>query len=203
MSFPNESLPADQLEAAYFRSSFDRSIRRQLTARRACDTAYSKNQLVTAYCRKSFEQQSLQQDELQLACLLSPTRASQLISFEQKKLSLDSFEQLDLGTSLSFSWFSLLRCSRSTSDSFNQLDLAISLSLPKLGSTSFSYQLSADSFDISSFEHRAFHCTALLHSSATDSFRAFSLQGSNLVAWSKGELSQLCRQELSAHLCNA
>ena len=134
MSLPTESLQADQLEAAYFRSSFDRHSLQQ-------------EELVTAYCRKSFEQQSFQQDELELACLLSPTRASQLSSFQQKKLSRKSF------------------------DSFDQLDLEISLSLTWFGSTSFSYQLQADSFDRSSFELRALPCTAWLHSSDQRSFQ--------------------------------
>ena len=57
----------------------------------------------------SFQQESMQQDELQLAYL----------------------HQLDLDTSLSFSCFSLFRCSKSTLESFNQLDLADQLELPE------------------------------------------------------------------------
>ena len=108
MSFPTESLQADQLEAAYFRSTF--------------------------------QQQSLQQDELAAAHLHSPTRASQLDSFEQMELCRINLEnlihQLDLETSLSLPWFSLPRCR---------------------------YQLQSDSFERSSFEHRALPCAALLY----------------------------------------
>ena len=122
ISFPTESLQADQLEATYFRSSFDRHSLQQ-------------EELVAAYGRKSFEQQSFQQDELELACLLRPMRASQLDSLEQMELCRINF-QLDLETSLSLPWFSLLRCR---------------------------YQLQSDSFDGSSFEQRALSCAALLY----------------------------------------
>ena len=102
ISFPTESLQADQLEAAYFRSSFQQPSLQQ-------------EELVTAYSRKSFEQESLLQDELAAAHSQSPTRASQLHSLEQKELyKTETFHQLDLETSLSLSWFSLLRCSRSS-----------------------------------------------------------------------------------------
>ena len=143
MSLTTESLQADQLEAAYIKG-FDRHSLQQ-------------EELVTAYCRKSFEQQSFHQDELELACLLSPTRASQLSSFQQKKLSRESF------------------------DSFNQLDLEISLSLTWFGSTSFSYQLQADSFDRSSFELRALPCTAWFQPSDQRSFQLTSVQLTSLV----------------------
>ena len=84
---------------------------RQLTSEVALiDHSLQQEELVTAYSRKSFEQQSFQQDELELACLLSPTRASQLHSFEQMELPIESFiHQLDLETSLSLPWFSLPR----------------------------------------------------------------------------------------------
>ena len=106
MSFPNESLQAEELEAAYFRSSF--------------------------------QHQALQHDELEAAYSQSPTRASQLDSLQQKELFRINFRlisQLDLVTSLSLLWFSLPRRR---------------------------YQLQSDSFDRSSFEHRAFPGAALL-----------------------------------------
>ena len=71
-------------------------------------------ELAAAYCKDNLDQQSFQQDELELACLLSPTRASQLDSLEQIELYIESFiHQLDLENSLSLPWFSLLRCSSS------------------------------------------------------------------------------------------
>ena len=119
MSFPTESLQADHLEAAYFRSNFQQPSLQQ-------------EELVTAYSRSSFQQQSLQQDELAAAHLQSPTRASQLDSLEQMELCRINLEslihQLDLETSLSLPWFNSARCR---------------------------YQLQPDSFDRSSFEHRA------------------------------------------------
>ena len=103
MSLPTESLQADQLEAAYSRSSFQQP-------------SLQPEELVTAYSRSSFQQHSLQQDELAAAYFQSPTRARQLDSFEQMELlRIESFiHQLDLGNSLSLSWLSLLRCSRSS-----------------------------------------------------------------------------------------
>ena len=99
-----------------------------------------QDELEAAYFTSSFQQQALQQDELELACLPSPTRASQLDSFEQMELCRINLEnlihQLDLETSLSLPWFSLPRCR---------------------------YQLQSDSFDRSSFEHRALPCAALLY----------------------------------------
>ena len=193
MSFPTESLQTDQLVAAY-RSSFKNS-------------SLQPEELVAAYFRKSFEQQSHQQDELSIAYLQSPTRAIQLESLQQKKISsksLDSFYQLDLDTSLSLPWFSFSRCSfqfqpegfdnssfeqmeLSRRESFlNQLDLEISLSFPKLGSIRFSYQLQADSFDRISFEHRALQCAALLQSANSNrqlqdrSVQSFQLTGIQL-----------------------
>ena len=79
------------------------------------------------------------QDDLAPVSFRSPTRASKLTSFEQKELHI------------------------SILDSFDQLDLEISLSFPQLGSTSFSYQLQADSFDRISFQLRDSFCAALLY----------------------------------------
>ena len=99
-----------------------------------------QEELAAAYCNKSFQQESIQQDELQSAYL----------------------HQLDQDTSLSFTCFSFFRGSRGTLESFNQLDPVQSLSF-QYGSISVSYQLQADSFHrISSFEHRASICAALL-----------------------------------------
>ena len=99
-----------------------------------------QDELVTAYSRSSFQQQSLQQDELEAAHLHSPTRASQLDSLEQMELCRINLEslihQLDRETSLSLTWFSPTRCR---------------------------YQLQSDSFDRSSFEHRALPCAVLLY----------------------------------------
>ena len=102
----------------------------------------------------SFQKESMQQDELQLAYL----------------------HQLDQDTSLSFSCFSLFRCSKSTLESFNQLDLEISLSFPQLGSISVSYQLQADSFHRISFELTASLCAALLQTIS----QSFQLTGFQL-----------------------
>ena len=143
ISFPTESLQADQLVAAY-RSSFrNSSLQPEELAAAYCrksleQQSLQQEELVPAYSRRSFQQESLMQDDLAAACFQSPTRASELTSFEQNELH------------------------RSILDSFDQLDLEISLSFPKLGSTSFSYQLQAASFNKISFEHRAFLCAALL-----------------------------------------
>ena len=145
MSLPTESFQADQLRAAHSRSSFQQTSLQQEELVPAYFTSsfdrhsLQPEELAAAYCRKSFEQQRLHQDELQIAYLFSPTRALQLSSFEQKELH------------------------RSILVSFDQLDLEISLSFPKLGSTRFSYQLQADSFERISFEHRASLCAALLY----------------------------------------
>ena len=103
ISLPTESLQVDQLEAVYFRSSFQQS-------------GLQQEELAAAYCKKSSEQQSFQEDELAEAHSQSPTRASQLHSLEQMELcKRESFiHQLDLETSLSLPWFSLLRCSSSS-----------------------------------------------------------------------------------------
>ena len=127
ISFSSRSLQTDQLVAAYS-SNFKRS-------------SLQPEEFAAAYFNKSFENpsfppESLQQDELEPACLLSPTRAMQLESLQQKKLSSKSFNQLDLDVSLSFLWFSLSRCS---------------------------FQFQPEGFDNSSFEQRALHCAALLY----------------------------------------
>ena len=101
--------------------------------------AYSKMSLWQLTPESSFQQQSLKQDELEAAYLHSPTRANQLDSLEQMELcriNLDSLiHQLDLETSLSLTWFGSTRCR---------------------------HLLQPDSFDRSSFEHRALPCAALL-----------------------------------------
>ena len=68
ISFPIESLQADQLVAAYSSSFKQPSLQQE--------------ELVTAYSRRSFQQESLLQDELAAASYQSPTRARQLDSFE-------------------------------------------------------------------------------------------------------------------------
>ena len=129
-----------------------------------------------SFQQHSFQQESLLQDELAATQLQSPTRASQLSSFEKIE-PLESFiYQLDLENSLSLPWFSLLRCSNS------------------------------------SFELRALPCAALLYKTRIN-IQLQNKSGSELSAykgsilallWFQGELStKLCRQELSAHLCNA
>ena len=120
MSLPTESLQADQLQAAYSRSSFQQTSLQQeelLPAyfRSSFDRhSLQQEELVTAYSRRSFHQESLLQDELAATQLQSPTRASQLSSFEKIEPLDNSNHQLDLETSLSLSWFSLLRCSNSS-----------------------------------------------------------------------------------------
>ena len=144
ISFPTESLQSDQLVAAY-RSSFkNSSLQPEELAAAYCRKSFEQQslqpeELMTAYSRRSFQQESLMQDALAAPCFQSPTRASELTSFEQNELH------------------------RSILDSFDQLDLEISLSFSQLGSTSFSYQLQADSFDRISFELRASLCAALLY----------------------------------------
>ena len=120
MSLPTESSQADQLQAAYSRSSFQQTSLHQeelvpAYSRSSFDRhSLQQEELVTAYSRRSFHQESLLQDELAATQLQSPTRARQLSSFEKIE-SLESFiYQLDLETSLSLPWFSLLRCSRSS-----------------------------------------------------------------------------------------
>ena len=111
------------------------------------------DELVAAYSRDSFQHQCLQQDELEVAYMHGPTRASQLQhhSLQQKELCRSSFQ--------SFSD----QLSRIILDSLIiQLDLVTSLSLTWFGSTRCRQQLQSDSFDRSSFEHRALPCAALL-----------------------------------------
>ena len=120
-----------------------------------------QDELVAAYFRDSSQHTSLQQEELETAYAYSPTRARQLQldSFQQKKLCSKSFENL------SEQLCSTQLC-RSTLDSFNQLDLEISLSLTWFGSTTCRHQPQSDSFDRSSFEHRALSCAAFLESTS-------------------------------------
>ena len=136
-----------------------------------------QDELVAAYFRSSFQQQSLQQDELQVAYSQRPTRASQLQhhSLKQQELYRSSFQRLSD------------QLCRSTLASFNQLDLEISLSLTWFGSARCSYQLQADSFDRSSFEHRALPCAALLSTSLI----AFSLGASQHKSLQLSQV-QLC-----------
>ena len=121
------------------------------------DTAYSQKSLQQLTSERALINKANKQDELERAYQISPTRAPQLSSFEQMELSRrESF--------------------------LNQLDQEISLSFQQLGSTRFSYQPQADSFDqldldtslsltwfsllrrsSSSFEFRALSCTALLY----------------------------------------
>ena len=106
--------------------------------------------LTNCSLKRRFPNQSLQEKELGLACLLIPTRAGHLHSFHPKKLcrgTLECFNQLDLVPSLSLTGFSQNRSkSQLQSASFSQLDLQISLSFPLLASISFSNQLQAESF---------------------------------------------------------
>ena len=95
--------------------------------------------LVAAYCRDGFQHSCLQQDKLEAAYSQSPTRASQLDSLQQKEL-----------------------CRINLASLISQLDLVSSLSLTWFGSPRCRYQLQSDSFDRSSFEHRALPCAALL-----------------------------------------
>ena len=106
-----------------------------------------QEELQAAYFRDS-----LQEDELEIACSQSPTRANQLQHHSLKQIEFErsSFQRLSD------------QLCRNKLESFNQLDLKISLSLTWFGSTRLSYQLQADSFDRSSFELRASPCAALL-----------------------------------------
>ena len=162
ISFPTESLPADQLVAAY------RSIIQPISLQ--------QRELAAAYCKKSFAQQSLYKEEL--------WKASSRLSFQQESQKQDELQtaclhQLDRDTSLSFQCFSLPRCSKSTLESFNQLDLVQSLSFQMLGSISFSYQLQADSFNRPSFELRDFICAALLQTTRIRNSQRYSFQVSD------------------------
>ena len=115
------------------------------------------DELVAAYCRDSFQHQGLQQEELETAYAYSPTRARQLQhdSFQQKKLHRNSLE------TLSEQLCSNQLC-RYLDSLIRQLDLVTSLSLTWFSPTRCRYQLQSDSFDRSSFEHRALPCAALL-----------------------------------------
>ena len=163
ISFPTDSLPADQLVAAY------RSIIQPISLQ--------QQELAAAYSKKSFAQQSHQQEEL--------WKASSRLSFQQESQKQDELQtaclhQLDRDTSLSFQCFSLPRCSKNTLESFNQLDLVQSLSFQMLGSISFSYQLQADSFNRPSFELRDFICAALLQTTRIRNSQLYSFQVSDL-----------------------
>ena len=145
----------------------------QLTESSFKNSSLQSEELAAAY-KKSFEQQSHQQDKLQRAYLSSPTRALQLSSLQQKEpYKIESFNQLDLEISLSLTWF---------------------------GSTSFSYQLQADSFDRSSFELRALPCTAWILSSDQRSFqlsdqRSFQLTGIQLTGLVQGGAFNIASQK--------
>ena len=192
MSFPNESLQAEELEAAYFKSSFQQPSLQQ-------------DEFVAAYCRESFQHQGLQQEELETASAYSPMRARQLQqdSFQQQKLHRKSLEtmseqlcsnqlckgilaslimQLDLVTSLRLPWFSL----QDADTSFSQVALTEAASSIEL----YLVQL-------------CLRYPGSEHSFRTDRFRAFTLHCSSLaLVWFKGEFniefstSQLCKQEL-------
>ena len=91
-----------------------------------------QEQLVAAYWRMSFKQNSLSEDEL-----------------EEKlcKSTLECFHQLDLVPSLSFTGFSQTRGRPQLQTAcFSQLDLQMSLSFPLLVSNGFSNQLQAENF---------------------------------------------------------
>ena len=126
MSLPTESLQADQLQAAYFSSSFQQTSLQQEELvpayfRSSCDRqSLQQEELAAAYSRESFDQHSsppetLLQDDLAAMQLHSPTRARQLSSIDQRELyKIENFHQLDLVISLSLPWFSLLRGSISS-----------------------------------------------------------------------------------------
>ena len=70
-----------------------------------------KKELTATYSKKSFGQQSLQQEELLIA---SSKMSFPQESLQQDELQLAYLHQLDLDTSLSFSRFSLFRCSKAS-----------------------------------------------------------------------------------------
>ena len=166
MSFPNESLQSEELVTAYSRSSFQQQ-------------SLQHDELVTAYCKDSFQHQGLQHEELETAYAYSPLQQD---SFQQKKLHRNSLEIL------SEQLCSTQLCRINLESLINQLDLETSLSLTWFGSTRCRHQLQSDSFDRSSFEHRALPCAALLdanpgseHSFRIDQLRAFSFQCSSFA----------------------
>ena len=121
-SFPIQSLQPEQLVAAYSSSFKQPSLQQE--------------DLDRASFRRSFEHRSLQKDELEIACLLSPTRAHQLDSLEQMKLCKRAsfINQLDLDTSLSVQRFSLLRGSISNFE-FRALSCAALLYKPRISNS--------------------------------------------------------------------
>ena len=166
ISFPTESLPADQLVAAY------RSIR--------STSSLQQEELAAAYCKKSFAQQSHHKEELWKA---SSNKSFQQESQKQDELQKACLHQLDRDISLSLQCFSLPRCSKNTLESFNQLDRVQSLSFQMLGSISFSYQLQADSFNRTSFELRAFICAALFQTTRIRNSQLYSFQVSDQTSF--------------------
>ena len=136
-------------------------------------SSLQQEELAAAYCKKSFAQQSHPQEELWKA---SSNKSFQQESQKQDELQKACLHQLDRDTSLSLQCFSLPRCSKNNLESFNQLDRVQSLSFQMLGSTSFSYQLQADSFNRTSFELRAFICAALIQTTRIRNSQLYSFQ---------------------------
>ena len=142
------------------------------------------DELAAAYSRDSFQHQCIQQDELEVAYMHGPMRANQLQqhSLQQQELCRSSFQ--------SFSD----QLSRNILDSLLiQLDLVTSLSLTWFGSTRCRKQLQSDSFDRSSFEHRALPCAALLattlvaFSLGAYQYKSFQLPMQQLyLSWTQG-----------------
>ena len=176
-SFPIQSLHQNQLEAAYSNNFQISSLQPE--------------ELAAAYFSKSFQQESFQQDELTASCFQSPTRARQLSSLQQEELSrsiLDDFDQLDLAMSLSFLAFNKNQLQEDSfgRPSFGQMEL---YSIHQLDlDTSLSYQHFSFHSHSTSFEQRAFQCTALLfrirvcnQKLQTSSVQSFQLTGQQLT----------------------
>ena len=174
--FPIQSLHQNQLEAAYSNNFQISSLQPE--------------ELAAAYFSKSFQQESLQQDKLTASCFQSPTRARQLSSLQQEELSrsiLDDFDQLDLAMSLSFLAFNKNQLPEDSfgRPSFGQMELYIIHQLDL--DTSLSYQHFSFHSHSTSFEQRAFQCTALLfrirvcNQKLQRSVQSFQLTGQQLT----------------------
>ena len=122
ISLPTESLPAEELAAAYSKKSF-------------AQQSHHQEELWKASSNKSFQQESLQQDELQTAYLHQLDRDTSL-SFHCfslprcSKITLESFNQLDPVQSLSFQMLGSTSVSyQLQADSFHRISFELRASI--------------------------------------------------------------------------